>query len=311
MPTKVVTTLSVLAVAAMLVAVACRPRLTLTVIADQWFVDEGLPQKPASHLYQKVDGSLRLVDRQIEAYRLYADRCLMYEASRPAGRTVFAAWNNGTPVAIATSDGPRHWRLDADGPLRVSKRSAPDGRTLLVIELLKYGDICYLTQLQPRFHEDWDKNARVVPGRVTAEESVLDVHGTDSVGNSTLSDAAKKGQLVLVDELLGAGADVNSTNDAGISVLMTSVIFRNPDVTRRLIERGARINAQDDDGLTALMWAARYRNLEIAQILLDAGADGKIADDRGLTAAGWVPDGGRDEVRQLREQLTRAAAGAK
>jgi hypothetical protein len=92
---------------------------------------------------------------------------------------------------------------------------------------------------------------------------------------------------------------------------MTSVIFRNPDVTRRLIEGGARINAQDDDGLTALMWAARYRNLEIAQILLDAGADGKIADDRGLTAAGWVPDGGHDEVRQLREQLTRAAAGAK
>ena len=54
-----------------------------------------------------------------------------------------------------------------------------------------------------------------MPGRVKVVESTLEVNGADSVGNSTLSEAVRLKQTVLVDELLRAGADVNSANRYG------------------------------------------------------------------------------------------------
>jgi hypothetical protein len=243
-----------------------------------------------------------VVDRQVDAYRLYGGRCLMYEASRPEGRIVYAVWGGLTPVPIAASD-LRRWRMDADGLRRFDAPVDPEGRSMLTIEWLQYGDICYAAQTQAKFEESWAQQARAAFAKVRVQRSAVDVDGADSVGNSTLSDAAREGQIALVDELLRAGADVNSTNDAGVTVLMMSVAFRQPEVTRRLIQGGARIDAQDDRGQTALMTAAQYRNLEIAEILLQAGADPTIRDDSGRTAAAWVPDDGNADLRTLRARL--------
>jgi hypothetical protein len=279
-------------------------------IGDGWFIDEGPPQKPAAHLYREVDGTRVVVDRQIDAYRLYANRCLMYEASRPEGRIVYVVWGGLTPLPIAASD-LRRWRMDTDGLRRFDTPVDPDGRSMLTIEWLKYGDICYAAQTQPKFEESWSQRARARFASIRVETSAVDVNGMDSVGNSTLSDAAREGQIALVDELLRAGADVNSSNDAGGTVLMTSVAFRQPEVTRRLIRAGARLDAQDDRGETALMIAAQYRNLEMAEILLAAGADPAIRDDSGRTAAAWVPDDGNADLRTLRARLDRPAKASR
>ncbi len=117
-------------------------------------------------------------------------------------------------------------------------------------------------------------------------------------------------QIVLVDELLRAGADVNSTNRHGGTPLMTAVWSRDTEVVRRLLEAGAWINAQTDKGQTALMDAAHTRNREMAELLLDAGADVKIRDDLGRNAAARVPDGGGPEMDALRARLARAEAAA-
>jgi hypothetical protein len=297
------TVLSLLAATAIVATSGChRPRLTA--IGDGWFVDETPPGKPATRLYREVDGMRVVVDGQIEAYRLYARHCLIYEAPRAEGRFLFVVAGGLTPVAFSASNAPRRWRLDIDGPRRFDTVVDPN-RSLLAVEWINFGDPCYLAQTQPPFRDDWARTATYVLDRLKIEESILDVHGEDSVGNSTLSDAAREGQVVLVDELLSAGADPNSANNSGVSVLMTA---SNPQVVRRVIEGGARVDAQDGRGQTALMYAARYRNLEKAKLLLEAGASRTMRDDSGRTAAAWVPDSDGEAQRQLRTLLAGAAA---
>lgn len=291
-----------------MLAAACA-RAPLTDIGEGWYVDKGPPGKPAAHLYHEVEGTRVLVDRQIDAYRLYFAHCLVYQVWRAEGLVLFGVVGNLTPIAITTSDAFHPWRLDGDSLRRFEKPADPDGRNLLKVEVMKAGDICYAMQLQPPFTENWAASARVKPGRFKIEESVLEVNGADSVGNSTLSEAVRAGQIVTVDELLRAGADPNAANDSGITVLMDAVAYRLPGVVRRLLKEGARINAQDDRGQTALMTAARYRIPEMAQLLLDEGADVKIRDDSGHDAVGWVPDGSGAATRQMRELLEHAAAG--
>jgi ankyrin repeat protein len=75
---------------------------------------------------------------------------------------------------------------------------------------------------------------------VHIQESVIGVNAKNSVGASTLDDAAQKGQLVVVDELLRAGADVNSANDAGTTALMVATIYNHLDVARTAGSRATR-----------------------------------------------------------------------
>jgi hypothetical protein len=273
-----------------LASVACHESRR-TEIGDGWFVDEGLPAKPAAHLYRENGGTRVVVDRQIDAYRLYAQFCLVYEAFHSDGRVIFAVTRGMTPIGIVTSPEFDRWRIDTDGLRRFDTRTDTDGGRLLTIEWIDYSDICYVSQTQPLFQEHWAQNARFDHERVHIQESVIVVNAKNSVGASTLDDAARKGQLVVVDELLRAGAEVNSANNAGTTTLMVAVIYNHLDVARRLIQGGAR-----------------YRRLEIGQLLLDAGADGRIRDDNGKTAAAWVPDGGRDTEQRLRTLLGAAAA---
>jgi hypothetical protein len=291
-----------------MLAAACATA-PLTEIGEGWYVDKAQSGKPAARLYHEVAGRRVLVDRQIDAYRMYYRFCLVYQVSRAEGQVLFGVVGNLTPIAITTSDTLQPWRLDGDALRRFEKSADPDGRNLLKVEAMKVGDICNAMQVQPPFTENWAVSAYVTPGRFKIEESVLDVNGADGVGNSTLSEAVQTGQIATVDELLRAGADANAANDSGITVLMDAVAYRRPDMLRRLLKGGARINAQDDRGRTALMTAARYRNPEIAQLLLDEGADVRIRDDSGQNAVGWVPDGGGADTQLVRDRLERAAAG--
>ena len=95
--------------------------------------------KPATRLYYEKDGKRVAVDRQIESYRLYGHRCLVYEAPRPTGRFLFVAWGGLTPVAFRPSVAPNRWRLDLDGPRRFDTPIDPDGRRLLAIDWINFG----------------------------------------------------------------------------------------------------------------------------------------------------------------------------
>jgi len=292
---------------AILGAAACSDP-PLTEIGGGWFVDAG--KAPWAHLYRVVDGTRVVVDRQIDTYRMYYKICLAYETSRPEGRVIFMAAGNRTPYPVTATDTLRPWRIDADGLRRFGAHEDPDGRRLLAIEFIDFSGLCTAAQMTKPLYDGWAETTRVVPGKTKIIESVLEIDGADNVGNSTLSEAVREGQIALVEELVRAGADVNASNRHGGTPLMTGVWSRNTEVVRRLLEAGARINAQTDDGQTALMEAAHTRNLEMAELLIDAGADVTIRDDLGRNAAGRVPDGGGPGMDALRMRLARASASA-
>jgi hypothetical protein len=294
-------------VLAAVLAAACR-QTPLTEIGEGWFIDKTPPSRPAAHLYFVKDDTRVLVDRQVEGYRLYYSMCLVYQVSLSSGHVLLGGVGTLTPIAIATNDPLHPWRFDDDALRRYETAADPDGRSLLKITSMKIGEICGKMQMQPAFTEERAARARATPAQFPVEETVLEVNGADSVGNSTLSDEAQEGHAATVDELLRAGADPNSANQAGVTVLMTAIAFQHPEAARRLIAAGARVNAQDDRGMTALMVAAKYRSPEIAQALLDAGADPTVRDDSGQNAAGWVSDSGGPELQALRDRLERAAA---
>jgi Ankyrin repeats (3 copies) len=279
----------------------------MTEIGSGWFVDE--TKAPWAHLYHVVDGKRVVVDRLIYSYRLYYKVCLAYESSRSEGRVMFIVAGNRTPYPVAVSDTQRPWRIDADGLRRFETQEDEDGGRLLAIEFIDFSDLCTAAQMAVPFEDNWAETTRIVDGKeAKIVESVVDVNGGDSVGNSTLSEAVRVGQITVIDALLRAGADINAANRHGGTPLMTAVSSRKTDLVRQLLAGGARINAQNDDGQTALMGAARMRNPEMAELLLDAGADMTIRDDLGRNAAAHLPDGGGPEMDKLRARFTRVSA---
>jgi ankyrin repeat protein len=280
----------------------------LTEIGSGWFVDAG--KAPWSHLYRVDKGKRVLVDRQIASYRLYYKTCLAYETSRPRGQVIFMVAGNLTPYPVTDGDNLRPWRIDVDGLRRFDTQDDANGRRLLAIEFIDFMHFCTPAQMTRPFQGNWAETTQLVPGSARIVESVLDVNGADSFGNSALSEPVRLGQVVLMDELLRAGADVNAANKRGGTLLMTAVWSRKTEVVRQLLEAGARVNAQTDDGNTALMDAAHTRNPEMAELLIDAGADVTIRDDLGRNAAARLPDGGNPEMERLRARLARAATAA-
>ncbi len=81
-------------------------------------------------------------------------------------------------------------------------------------------------------------------------------------------DAAAKGDLAGVRDLLSKGADVNARDDSGRSALMSAA---NAAVAEALIAKGADVNAKTQNNLTALYYA--LNRIDVAQVLLDRGAD--------------------------------------
>lgn len=90
-----------------------------------------------------------------------------------------------------------------------------------------------------------------------------------------LVDAAMKGKLERVRELLDEGIDINHKNerDEGRAALHAASESEHEDVVRFLLEKRANVNIQDSLGNTPLLYASRYGNEDIARILIDAGAN--------------------------------------
>jgi hypothetical protein len=256
-------------------------------IARDWYVDDVEPGKPSPHLYWVKDGKRVVVDRQILGYVMSG--CVIYETSRPSiSRVVFAVLQPKSPVPIVASDSISPWRLSRDGLRRFDiPQTQEDGRTLLSMDFVAGYDICNLAYQQPAFTDDWADHTPLNVTRLKIQHTEFDVNGSDSVGNSTLSHAVQERHLEVVEELLRAGADVNTANRYGGTPLMTAVAFdaESTAIMERLLDAGADIDLQNDGGETALMYAAKYGRKEALRILLARGANPAIRDNDGRTAA--------------------------
>lgn len=96
--------------------------------------------------------------------------------------------------------------------------------------------------------------------------------------------ASRRGEEVVVSELLAAGVDINHRNMDGTNALWASVVANSFTIADTLIAGGADIDNQNDNGATALMYAASNGKPEWVKYLLEKGADSALKSLDDFTA---------------------------
>jgi ankyrin repeat protein len=109
-----------------------------------------------------------------------------------------------------------------------------------------------------------------------------DVNIKDRDGYSPLFLATRSQNILIVEALIGRGANVNAQNKLGNTPLHEAVRRANLDIVSLLCNRGADVNAQNVYGWTPLHLAAQRRE-EIVKCLVANGADINTKNNDGLT----------------------------
>jgi ankyrin repeat protein len=114
----------------------------------------------------------------------------------------------------------------------------------------------------------------------------VDVNERTSNGETALHYAAQSKNVLVVQALIQAGADVNVKMTGDVTPLMRSLdmAFGQPDIAFALIHAGADVNAADENGDTPLIIATTESSFEVFQSLLDRGANPNVRGLNGDTA---------------------------
>ena len=86
-------------------------------------------------------------------------------------------------------------------------------------------------------------------------------------GMTSLMLASQDGHLEIARELLGWGANVNASQPC-----VDSCVLVDSGVVRKLLGRGAKLKALRNDGMNPLMFACKGGHVEIVRLLLEMGA---------------------------------------
>ena len=115
-----------------------------------------------------------------------------------------------------------------------------------------------------------------------------DVNAEDAEGTTVLVAAIRRGDRVLVQELLQRGAAVN--DQRGERALEEAAYTNKADLVRLLLEKGANAKGfgRQTYHMTILMRAAQYGYVTVVDGLLAFGADVNATDDLGETALLWT-----------------------
>ncbi len=120
--------------------------------------------------------------------------------------------------------------------------------------------------------------------------------------NEKLVEAAKKGDLNKVQELLSRGLDANAKDSYGAIALIEASRNGHIEIVKLLLDKGADVNAKDDYDGTALMAAAIWGYTNIVKLLIEKGADVNAKNKDGNTALKMAKERDHEEVIKLLEK---------
>jgi len=107
---------------------------------------------------------------------------------------------------------------------------------------------------------------------IRSNKTIHDMEERDRLIELTnyLSLTVRKGYTEFIESLIKAGANVNSTNNVGMTPLMEASSFGHTEIARILIENGADLNARSKyGGYTALQYASRHGHRDIVKLLIE------------------------------------------
>ena len=104
------------------------------------------------------------------------------------------------------------------------------------------------------------------------------VVNADTITDQALLVVAQIGKVEAVNRLIAEGANIETTDQHGRTVLDVATAFGQTDVVKILVAVGAKVNAGTGNRKTALHIAAASGKTDIVKALLDAGARVDVAD---------------------------------
>ena len=100
-----------------------------------------------------------------------------------------------------------------------------------------------------------------------------DIRAKDKKGISILTQAARTGNLKVVQNLVGYGANIHAKSQRGITPLYAAAINGHNDIVLFLLSQGVDIDVKLNDGETPLMAAVWNGQVETVALLIHKGAD--------------------------------------
>lgn len=141
-----------------------------------------------------------------------------------------------------------------------------------------------------------------------------EIDAKDEYGQTALMHAASRGDAAVASALLDAHANVNLTDNKGLTALLYSLDDENMVIgderetlperraaaaRRILLAKNVDVNAANQDGETPLIRAVRLANIDMIKALLAAKADANRSDVFGDTAVTLAYKSGNAEIETL------------
>lgn len=129
-----------------------------------------------------------------------------------------------------------------------------------------------------------------------------DINKLDSVGMTTLLWACANGQQATTEFLVDKGADINVTGKHGENALLLASAGGYTDIVRYLLSLGMDVNYTDESGSTGLMYACYRNHAGCVQALVEYGANITHQNEDQLTAMDLAVGQGHKAAQHTIEQ---------
>ncbi len=117
--------------------------------------------------------------------------------------------------------------------------------------------------------------------------------------SKSLNQAVVDGDIDQVKSKISAGADVNSKNRMGWTLLQTAIRNKRTEIAQLLIDKGADVNAKDNRGRTTLHFAVESGQKAIVETLIAKGVDVNVMDGRADNALSLAKKKNQKEIADL------------